>query len=80
MKLCVLLFGITKEIAGNNQLELEMEAGTSVESLKDHLRSLYPGFDKLDSFAIAVNSTYVREDLELYAGDEIAVIPPVSGG
>jgi molybdopterin synthase sulfur carrier subunit len=80
MKLSVLLFGITKEIVGNNRLNLEVEEGISVELLKKHLSALYPDLNQLNSLAIAVNSNYVLEDLELQAGDEIAVIPPVSGG
>ncbi len=67
-------------MVGSNQLELNVEEGMTVEQLKGQLKKLYPEFKKLKNFAIAVNSTYVGEDRELHTGDEIAVIPPVSGG
>jgi molybdopterin converting factor subunit 1 len=80
MTITVLLFGIAKDIAGGNKLNLEVEKGMTVDGLKNHLCELYPQFDRLKSIAIAVNNTYALDDDTLGEGDEIAVIPPVSGG
>jgi len=40
----------------------------------------YPEFSKLSSLAVAVNSEYAQDDVPLNRNDEIAIIPPVSGG
>ncbi len=80
MKLSILFFGITKDIVGSNKLELDVEEGMMVQTLKEYLQKTYPEFKRLNTFAVAVNSVYVREDLTLQTGDEIAIIPPVSGG
>ncbi len=80
MTITVLMFGIAKEIAEGNKLELDVDKGMTVEGLKNHLRKMYPKFVHLKSMAIAVNNTYAMDDFVLGEGDEIAVIPPVSGG
>ncbi len=80
MKLYILFFGITKDIVGSNKLELDVKDEMTVQSLKEYLQNIYPEFKRLNSFAIAVNSVYVRDNLTLQTGDEIAIIPPVSGG
>jgi len=40
----------------------------------------YPEFSKLSSLAVAVNGEYASNDVPLLNNDEIAIIPPVSGG
>jgi len=60
-----------------------MEITTSslnVRGLKDQLSTAYPDFKKLRSLALAVNEEYVADELELNHGDQIVIIPPVSGG
>ncbi len=78
----VLLFGIAKDIVGKP--ELDITGGNrfpgSVAELKTFLVGAFPEFGKLSSLAIAVNSEYAADDVSLGSGDEIAVIPPVSGG
>jgi len=78
----VLLFGIAKDIVGKSQLQFsETDAiPTSVSDLKQMISENYPEFKKLSSLAIAVNSEYAKDDVPLSANDEIAIIPPVSGG
>ncbi len=78
----VLLFGIAKDIVGESSFrfaEGEM-APVCVSELKDKLRRIFPEFQKLSSLAVAVNSTYAEDGDRLQEGDEIAIIPPVSGG
>ena len=78
----VLLFGIAKDIVGKTVMHLDEggEVPASVSELKEQLISSYPEFAKLSSLAIAVNSEYATDDVSLERGDEIAIIPPVSGG
>ncbi|MTI22321.1 molybdopterin converting factor subunit 1 [Fulvivirga sp. RKSG066] len=80
MRLEVLLFGITKDIIGEDRHEIELNSNTSVAELKKLLIDRYPKLEKLNSLLVAVNNEYGNDDLRLKAGDEIALIPPVSGG
>lgn len=78
----VLLFGIAKDIVGKSSfLFPEDEASpSSVSELKQRLKEMFPEFGKLSSLAVAVNSAYAEDGERLQKGDEIAIIPPVSGG
>lgn len=80
MRLEVLLFGITKDIVGKQKLTIDVPSGTTVVKFKEILKTLFPGLQHLDSIAVAINSCYVKEDKILQPDDEIALIPPVSGG
>ena len=80
MKVKIALFGITKEIVGKPELELTAPDEQSVAGLMDQLRDQYPALRELTSFAVAVNSDYAEDDYRLHERDEIALIPPVSGG
>lgn len=80
MKLKVALFGITREIVGQSGLEITLPADHTVTGLLNQLRVHYPALSKLSSCAVAVNNEYVSPDHPLREHDEIALIPPVSGG
>jgi molybdopterin synthase sulfur carrier subunit len=72
-------FGITKEIIGTKESVFEVEA-TTVEELKKFLFTKYPKLSGLKSLFIAVNHSYAEDGQTLHEADEIALIPPVSGG
>jgi molybdopterin converting factor subunit 1 len=74
----VLLFGIAKDMAGAPVITADEVA--NVAALKAWLYAKYPSLKELRSLVIAVNRVYAADDLALQPGDEIAVIPPVSGG
>jgi molybdopterin synthase sulfur carrier subunit len=80
MRLTIKAFGITREIIGEKEKVLELESGTTVSSLKAELEVQYPELKGLKSLFIAVNNKYEEEDAKLNENDEIALIPPVSGG
>jgi len=80
MKIKVLAFGIAKDIFGSASSEIEVDASVSVAGLKDALEYQFPELKKLSSYAIAVNNNYASEDIKINERDEIAIIPPVSGG
>lgn len=73
------LFGITREIVGQPVLEISEEVAT-VGDLKTYMNSTYPRIKDLNSLLVAVNSEYGQDELKLRSTDEIALIPPVSGG
>lgn len=74
----VRVFGIVKEIAGGNSVV--MDPVSTVAELKSFLSAQYPRLQQLSSFMIAVNGTYASDNTAIHEGDEVAVIPPVSGG
>lgn len=78
----IFLFGIAKDIVGKSSLDLSTleEKPNSVKELILFLNDSYPGFTKLTSLAVAVNGEYAPQEQHLHAKDEIAIIPPVSGG
>ena len=78
----ILLFGIAKDIVGKSSFRLPEEESfpASVSELKNRLKRMFPEFGRLSSLAVAVNSTYAEDSERLKQGDEIAIIPPVSGG
>lgn len=78
----VLLFGIAKDIVGQSEIRILPDDAVlnSVQELKDFMVRKFPEFGKLSSFAVAVNSEYAQDDVPLNGNDEIAIIPPVSGG
>lgn len=80
MKTTILAFGIVKEIFSSPKKELELKDGATVRELRNELESSYPEIKGLNSYFIAVNDEHAEEDLVLNPNDEIAIIPPVSGG
>ncbi|MCM4166280.1 Molybdopterin synthase sulfur carrier subunit [Arenibacter antarcticus] len=82
----ILLFGITKDIVGSSTLsmpsssEFGARSTKTVKELKEYLGKMYPELKKLSSLAIAVNNSYADDDTIIDNFDEIALIPPVSGG
>ncbi|MEK9145164.1 MAG: MoaD/ThiS family protein [Elusimicrobiota bacterium] len=79
MKVRVLFFAAARQWAGSSALELGLPEGALVQ---DALRSaelacLAP---RLSSIRLAVNERFAALDSPLHDGDELAVLPPVSGG
>jgi molybdopterin synthase sulfur carrier subunit len=80
MKYTINLFGITRDIIGGTSLEIAIEGTVSVHQLLDKLKGDYPKLQAVKSLLVAVNSEYATDDLVISTRDEIALIPPVSGG
>jgi molybdopterin converting factor small subunit len=80
MKIKVLAFGIAKDIFGDSSVSLELANDALVYNLKYTLEQQYPRLKQLSSYMIAVNNEYALSEDTIHATDEIAIIPPVSGG
>lgn len=80
MNINVIAFGIAKDILAGNSTTVQLEGATTVGALKAKLNEEYPAFLKLRSLSIAVNEEYRTDDFEINIGDEVVIIPPVSGG
>ena len=79
----VKLFAIYKEMAKADMVELYIKQGTTVKSLLEILREKVPSIGELVKEGrgmIAVNQEIARLDTIVKDGDEVALIPPVSGG
>jgi sulfur-carrier protein len=79
MKYKVKAFGITKEIVGSRDMIFEEDVQT-VADLRKALEKKFPALSSLKSLFIAVNNEYAEENQSIRESDEIALIPPVSGG
>jgi molybdopterin converting factor subunit 1 len=75
----IIAFGITKDLLGGREASIEIN-GQTVGALRTALNERYPQLLNLRSLLIAVNNDYADEDVVLSHSDEIALIPPVSGG
>ena len=81
MRVTVRLFARLREIAGAAELSRELPAGATIRDLWRQLAAEFPSLAQYErSISTAVNAEYARMDHVLRAGDEIAFLPPVSGG
>ncbi len=80
MKYYINLFGITKEIIGSTSLEIGFSEPIVASELLEKLKHDYPKLREIKSLVLAVNNEYAEEDFLVHFRDEIALIPPVSGG
>ncbi len=81
MRIHVKLFAILRERAGVSELDIELRPGSTVVDAADALLQQFPHFSSfLPRVAYAVNQAYVKAHTALNDGDELALIPPVSGG
>ena len=81
MQIRVRLFALLRDRAGKGELTLELPAGASTSTAIVRIALEAPAIrDLLSRVATAVNREYVKPDHILCDGDELALIPPVSGG
>jgi molybdopterin synthase catalytic subunit len=81
MRVRVLFFGRLKDIVGRAEESAELPEGSLVEDVFTHYRSAYPALGGLrSSVAASVNQELAEWKSAVRAGDEVAFLPPVSGG
>jgi len=81
MRVNVLFFGILKDAVGKSSDSLELPAGASLGDLLEIYASSSPELRSvMPSLAVAINQEYAEAETKLKPGDEIAILPPVSGG
>lgn len=76
MRVRIRLFAALRERAGANELELDLPEGACVRDALAQMHALTADLPVV----MAVNQEYAAEDERLHGGDELALIPPVSGG
>src|SRR5215471_16756270 len=77
----VLFFGMLKDLAELGTDTLSLPEGATVSDVLDHYSERIGSLKNLlPSIAISVNQEYAGAEVKLKTGDEIALLPPVSGG
>lgn len=77
----ILFFAALAEAVGTDETTVDLMEETSVEQLVARLEDEYPGLSRFDrSYRVAVNQVFASTDKSVRPGDEVALIPPVSGG
>ena len=77
----ILLFGVTREIIGGASLKLTGEGlPENVGDLRQMLMERYPELRTITSLRVAVNNEFASDNTAIQPKDEVALIPPVSGG
>lgn len=81
MNVVVRFFAIYREVVGESQVEVETHEGATLGDLLEDLFEEYPKLRKwADSIICSVNKKYASNEKVLEDGDEVALLPPVSGG
>jgi molybdopterin synthase catalytic subunit/molybdopterin synthase sulfur carrier subunit len=81
MKVAVKLFAAARELAGGEEVEIELRAGACAKDARAALAQQYaPLAPLVERSLLAVNAEYVDGCAVIQPGDELALIPPVSGG
>ncbi|QYJ15520.1 hypothetical protein Rxycam_01344 [Rubrobacter xylanophilus DSM 9941] len=80
-KVRVLFFGAAADRAGVREVEIPAAEGVTLGELWAALARRHPNLSPMrESLAFAVNGEYASEEDPVRPGDEVAVLPPVSGG
>jgi molybdopterin converting factor subunit 1 len=81
MRVTIRLFARLRDIAGAGELTRDVVPGATIGSVWHQLAGEFPAFGPYErSISSAVNADYARMDQVLRDGDEVAFLPPVSGG
>ena len=81
MKVNIKLFARYKDIAGKSNFDIDLPEDATVDLLVKKVLQYYPGFiKKPENLVVAVNEEYSDHQFILSDGDNVAFIPPVSGG
>ena len=81
MEVTVRFFALYRERAGLSSLPMELPDGASVADLTDNVRRQFPRLAPPEvKIVVAVNAEYSEPELVLRSGDDVCLIPPVSGG
>lgn len=79
MRVRVIAFGLLKDSLGNKERTVELPEGATVGTLLQQMQAA-ESLPPLRGIAVSVNAEYARADVTLHEGDEVGLLPPVSGG
>ncbi len=74
-------FAWAREVTGEEEINLEVPEGATVADLRESLAERFPVFSgRMESIAVSVNQEFAGEGTPVEVGDELGLIPPISGG
>ncbi len=81
LKITILYFAKVKDLVGLDREIINLSCETTVENLLTNMSIIHPKIkDMLNIIQVAVNYKIVNKNITLRNGDEVAILPPVSGG
>ncbi|HLJ47280.1 MAG TPA: molybdenum cofactor biosynthesis protein MoaE [Bryobacteraceae bacterium] len=81
MRVKVLFFGILRDIVGRSEEQIELDEGASLGSVFEHYAHKFPRMGGMAaSIVLACNQQFSDRSAPVVDGDEVAFLPPVSGG
>lgn len=81
MKATVKIFALARQLVGQDQIQVELPLGATVGDLRRAIPEQFPPLAALTAQAMfAVNADYASDETSIAADDDLACIPPVSGG
>ncbi|MEL6221272.1 MAG: MoaD/ThiS family protein [Cyanobacteria bacterium J06627_8] len=81
MKITVKLFAAYQDAYGVPEIQMELAPGTTVSAVRDRLIAERPELEQWRSLTrLGINLQFVESETVLHEGDEVVLIPPVSGG
>ncbi|AGA27578.1 molybdopterin converting factor subunit 1 [Singulisphaera acidiphila] len=81
MQVTIRLFALAKQIVGRSELPLQLPESATVADLRQELARAYPELAPLiPNLMVAIESEYADDPRAIQEGEEVALIPPVSGG
>jgi molybdopterin converting factor subunit 1 len=80
-KIKVRLFAVLKEAVGKKEIIIAVPSGVTLKMLKNKILQEYPALNSFSNkFILSVNLKVATDDTIITPSDEIAILPPVSGG
>jgi len=81
MKLKVNFYAVCRDLTNSDSCEIDLPVQVSKKDAIETIVQQFPALEKIaQQLALAVNNRYVMSEITLNEGDEISIIPPVSGG
>ena len=81
MRVTVRLFARLRDLAGTGELVRDVPAASTIDGVWRHLVAEMPAFGEYErTMSVALNADYSRMSATVKDGDEVAFLPPVSGG
>ena len=80
VNITVKFFASFRETVNKDSMVMSLPEGATVDAMLNHLKAQYPVLRKYEAMIVAVNKQYQHGDFLLKDGDEVAIMPPISGG